>query len=304
VNNGTVSKNGLTVAIPTTSTGPQGPTGQVVNGTASFVVNGAPARFIFANLNGTISAWNPSLGTTASIVATGTPAVYTALALAGTNLYAVNAVLGSIDVYDGSFANITGSFAGKFVNPDLPAGLEPFNVQNIGGNLYVTYAPAGRPAQIAADTGEGAVAVFDAAGNFIKQIVAGSQLAAPWGGALAPADFGLFGGDLLVGNFSFEHSEINAFDPVTGLWQGVIPVKTGTEDPGGLWALSFGIGGNNGDPRTLYVTDGINGERNGLFAAIAPVPEPGTLLMVIAGVLGLLSMRKRRPVPARSPARN
>ena len=188
----------------------------------------APASFIFANLNGTISAWNNSQGTTAQVMATTTGAVYTGLAIAtdptlGPLLYAANGAQGRIDVFNGSFAPVALG-AGAFVDNDPAlAGLVPFNVQNIGGNIYVTYAPAGRPAQIAAQEGSGAVAVFNTAGTLIRTLIAGSALASPWGVALAPASFGAFGGDLLVGNFSFVESEINAFDPLTGALLGTIP---------------------------------------------------------------------------------
>jgi uncharacterized protein (TIGR03118 family) len=243
-------------------------------------VSGVPASFIFANLNGTISAWNsiPVGNTNAQVKVTTPGAFYTGLALAGTFLYAANNAAGRIDVFDGTFTDVTAtSFAGKLVNPDLPAGLVPFNVQNIGGQIYVTYAPAGRLAEIQAVSGEGAVAVFDPNGNFVKQIINGSALASPWGIARAPADFGLFSGDLLVGNFSFLGSEINAFNPLTDAFEGTIPIDTGSASAGGLWSLSFGNGGNNGTPQTLFFTDGINGELGGLFGAITATPEPPTL---------------------------
>jgi hypothetical protein len=112
---------------------------------------------------------------------------------------------------------------------------------------------------------------------------------------LAPASFGEFGGDLLVGNFSFVASEINAFDPMTGAFEGTIPVDPGSGNtPGGLWSLEFGIGGMNGDPNTLYFTDGINGEAHGLFAALSVVPEPSTLALLGAGLLSLCAVRRRR----------
>jgi uncharacterized protein (TIGR03118 family) len=201
------------VAIPTTANGPQGPTGQVSNtNTASFPVNnggdGGSAHFIFANLNGTISAWD--VGPTAFIQVTTPGAVYTALAINGaqTRLYAANGASGSIDVFDSSFAPLSLA-ADAFVDPSLPAGLAPFNVRNIGGDIYVAYAPPGRANQINAPVGAGAVAIFDEDGNFIKELISASRLAAPWGIALAPPSFGRFGSHLLVGNFSFLHSEIN-----------------------------------------------------------------------------------------------
>jgi uncharacterized protein (TIGR03118 family) len=139
----------------------------------------------------------------------------------------------------------------------------------------------------------GAVAVFTESGSLLQTIV-GGELAAPWGIALAPASFGEFGGDLLVGNFSFVESEINAFDPTTGAFQGTIPINPGSGNtPGGLWSLQFGIGGMNGDPNTLYFTDGIDGETHGLFAALS-VPEPSTLALLGAGVLSLCPLHWRR----------
>lgn len=273
----TVSKLALTVAIPATAAGPQGPTGQVNNAnTACFPVgnggNGGSAHFIFADLNGTISAWDA--GTTAVIQAATTGAVYTGLAINGaqTRLYAANSAgpTGSVDVFDCSFARVNLG-PGAFVDPVLRKRLVPFNVQDIDGDVYVTYAPAGVQNMRFAPLGAGAVAVFDEDGNFIRQLIAGSRLSAPWGIALAPPGFGRFGSYLLVGNFSYLHSEINAFNPITGKFHGTIPIAVGTGNkPGGLWTLGFGVGGNNGNPDTLYFTDGINMEADGLFGAIVP----------------------------------
>src|SRR5262249_6656701 len=146
------------------------------------------------------------------------------------------------------------------------------NVQNIGGNLYVTYAPAGRAAQTTAQEGQGAVAIFDTSGHFVRQLVMGSKLAAPWGITLAPSSFGPFGGALLVGNFTFTNSEINPCAPVTGAFLGTLTDANGApiRDPG-LWAITFG-NGRTGDANTLYFVAGINNERDGLFGAITPAP--------------------------------
>ncbi|HEX3346955.1 MAG TPA: TIGR03118 family protein [Acetobacteraceae bacterium] len=296
-----ISEPTLSVVMPKTASGPQGPTGQVSNSTAGFLVGntGKPAAFIFANLNGTITAWNPSLG-----VAAGTPAVtevpatgaiYTGLAIdkSTQQLYAANGNAGTIDVFNNSFQKVPLG-ASAFVDPKLPTGLVPFNVQEINGQIYVTYAPAGHPAQTTATAGDGVVSVFSTSGAFIKQLISGGNLASPWGVTLAPSSFGKFGGDLLVGNFSFVDSEINAFDATTGALEGTIPIDVGTGNTaGGLWDLTFGNGGSGGFPNTLYFTDGINGETGGLFGSLS-VPEPASVGLLLVGIIGIAGLRRRK----------
>ena len=61
----------------------------------------------------------------------------------------------------------------------------------------------------------------------------------------------------------------------------------------------FGGGGPSGNPLTLYFSDGINGEKDGLFGAIT-VPEPSTWAMMLLGFggLGFLAARRRRSLLA------
>lgn len=288
------------VGIPTTTTGPQGPTGQVSNSNgSSFDVgkggNGKSADFIFANLNGTISAWNG--GTSAFVQWTTPGALYTGLAenQAQTWLYAADDAGGKIDVFNSSFTPISLG-AGAFATPaavvslghTIGANLVPFNVQDIAGNVYVTYALSGHGAQTSATAGEGAVAEFSESG-VLENTIVGSQLASPWGVAIAPNGFGKFGGDLLVGNFSFADSEINVFNLKTNSLVGTIDIDVGANTPGELWDLTFGgggVNGKNGSPLALYFTDGINGEKDGLFGVIS-VPEPSTWAMMLTGFAGL-----------------
>ena len=288
-----VTQNALEVSIPTTASGPQGPTGQVFNNTGAFLVNSSPASFIFADLNGTISAWNNSAGTTAQLKGFGTPgAVYTGLAISNLPiplLYAADGAQNRIDVFDGSFT-LVNLGPGAFNNP-FP-GLVPFNVQNIGGRIFVTYAPQGRAAQIGASEGQGAVAVFDTNGNLLQKLINGSKLASPWGVTLAPATFDGFGGDLLVGNFSYAAGEINAFDPASGAFLGQVISNPSFQ---GLWALAFGNGGSGGDPNILYFSTGLNGETDGLLGAIT-TPEPSSLVLVVVVALSVWGFRRALPV--------
>src|SRR6267154_6259347 len=286
----------FTVNIPTTGTGPQGPTGQVSNtNVSSFKLtagNLMSASFIFADLNGTISAWNASLGTngsTAHIEVTTPGAVYTGLAVneAHTMLYAANTSAGTIDVFNSSFDSVDlGKHAFQTPGRIEARGLVPFNVTDIGGDVYVTYAPSGREAQTMAGPGDGAVAIFNESGKLEPHgvLLGGPHrpLGAPWCVAIAPDDFGQFSGDLLVGNFSFQESEINAFDLQTHKFEGTIPISVGSgHTPGGLWTLTFGGGGSDGSPSTLYFTDGIDGETHGLFGAIESVPRTGVTQQLV-----------------------
>src|SRR5439155_5817061 len=179
------------------------------NPTTDFVVNGTPARWIFDTLDGTISGWNG--GSDAQQVALTAGASYTGLAIgstaAGNFLYAANVAQGRIDVFDKNFALVSpGPNSFVFADPNLPLGLtpyRPFNIQNLGGTLYVAYRNG-------ADAEHGGIVdAFDTNGNFLRRIVSGG-VNAPWGLAIAPAAFGNFGGALLVGSFGLGDGKINA----------------------------------------------------------------------------------------------
>jgi uncharacterized protein (TIGR03118 family) len=282
---GTVTKSSLAPMVPG-----GGPTGQVFNTTASssspsFLIPGSnntmvPASFIFDTLQGAIDGWSPKStgGTGAAVtVAKESGEEYTGLALASNNgqnlLYAANGGSGpGIDAYNSSFQMVT--LPGNFVDPKLSKGaakklnLVPYNIQNIGGELFVTYR--GSSSLFAKG---GAVAEFNPDGTFVRQIAfnsASGNLQAPWGVAMAPANFGKFSNALLVGNFA--NGRINAFKPTNGKFLGQLSTTKGKPlaDPG-LWALAFGNGGNAGSTSVLYFDAGINGEADGLFGAVTPV---------------------------------
>jgi uncharacterized protein (TIGR03118 family) len=244
------------------------PTGTVFNPTSGFPVNGAPSKFIFDSEAGTITAWNA--GTTANtVVPNTTGAIYKGLAIAGKGkdalLYAADFHNAKIDVFDESFAKVTAP--GGFVDPNLPAGFAPFNVQELAGRIVVAYAKQDKDAEdeVAGD-GLGYVDVFDTSGHLLRRLISQGKLNAPWGLVLAPRHFGQFSGDLLVGNFG--DGAINAYDPRTGQFDGTLTNKDGNPiKVNGLWALRFG-NGVFGTPTTLIFTAGIGDEDHGLLGEI------------------------------------
>ena len=289
----------VTIPPPTGQAGPAAPTGQVFNSnTANF--NGA--RFIFATEDGTISSWQGSNGTNAVLnvdnSASGT--VYKGLALAsngsGTFLYATDFHGGAVDVFDSSFNKV--SLTGSFTDPGLPAGYAPFNLQAAGGMLYVSYAlqDAAKHDDVAGP-GHGFLDVFDTNGNLVQRLLTQGALNSPWGMAWAPAGFGKFSGDLLVGNFG--DGTINAFDPTTGNLVGQLDDPNGNPITNlGLWDITFGNGGSGGSKNILYFTAGIPGpdniEDHGLFGSVSAVPEPGTLTLLGSGFASLIGYGWRR----------
>ncbi|TMD64731.1 MAG: TIGR03118 family protein, partial [Chloroflexi bacterium] len=273
----------LVVTVPPPRGAPAGtlaaPTGVVFNGTTGFVVSkggkSGAARFIFSTEDGTISGWNPAVDPTNAILAVdrsavGAGAVYKGLAIGsnedGTFLYATNFRFGNIEMFDANFHLVR-----SFTDHDLPNGYAPFGIQNIGGNLYVTFAlqDAAKHDDVAGQ-GHGFVDVFDTSGHLIRRLVSHGQLNSPWGLALAPANFGRFSNDLLVGNFG--NGRINAYDPKTGERLGQLKSQAG--DPiviDGLWALEFGNDATAGPSNVLFFTAGIDGEMHGLFGRIQSV---------------------------------
>jgi uncharacterized protein (TIGR03118 family) len=274
------------------------PTGTVFNPFQSVMSNGTsndfpvtdgmhtgPSVFLFASESGAITGWNPGVGTPGgpfNISLFAQPgyqatdgAIYTGLAIGhvGTAhyLYAADFHNGKIDVVDGQFHKVT--LAGSFADPNLPAGYAPFNVQRLGGKLYVTYAQqdAARDGGVVAGRGKGFVDVFDMRGDLIQRVATRGQLNAPWGVALAPAGFSTSGRDLLVGNFGDGH--IEAFDPSRNFaFDGRLKGADGRAVTiPGLWALQFGNGFSSGDANTLFFTAGPGGGTHGLFGSLSAV---------------------------------
>jgi uncharacterized protein (TIGR03118 family) len=278
-------------------TTPPAPTGQVFNASSSFnLPTGGKALFIFDSLSGRIAGWNGAQGTTAATMFTATDgAVFTGLAInnngSGDFLYAADFANGRIDVLNANFALTT--LPGTFTDPNLPAGFSPYNIQTVGGKLYVEYAkvdPVTHRPTTTANTG--IVDVYDTNGNFLQRLATNTHLDSPWGITQAPASFGSFGGDILVGNFG--DGTISAFDPLSGVFQGVLSDLSGSPIVNsGLWALNFRATGSGFDSNALFFNAGIHDEADGLFGEITPAPEPSTLALLALGI-GALAMFRRR----------
>ena len=278
----------LVVTIPPPAASPgttSTPTGIVFNNFSGFNVAGAgtPARFIFVTEDGTVSAWNSGTAATLKVdnhAAGLGGAVYKGAALATNGvvnfLYAANFRTGRIDVFDSTFAPVvlpvtaTGApFTVPAPQVGPPAGYSPFNVANIGGKLYVTYALLNPDTLLddVAGQGHGFVEVYNPDGSFVMSLQNGLWFNSPWGVTLAPTGFGVFSNLLLVGNFG--SGQIAGFNPVTGAFKGLL--RDGFNDPimiSGLWGIGFGNGGTAGPTNTLFFAAGLNGETDGLFGTL------------------------------------
>jgi uncharacterized protein (TIGR03118 family) len=197
-------------------------------------------------------------------------AIYKGLALAangqGHFLYAADFHHNRIDVFDSNFHPVT--LSGHFSDPRIPPRFAPFGIQNILGNLYVTYAKQDEEGEDdVTGPGLGFVDVFDANGHLLRRLISRGPLNAPWGVALAPADFGRFRNRLLIGNFG--DGRINAFDLRTGEFRGTLRKASGKPiEIEGLWGLAFGNGLLNQPTKTLFFAAGPDDEEHGLYGRI------------------------------------
>jgi len=279
--------SGLTtsVGLPAGSVTTAGTTGMILP-------NATKASFLFSTLDGTISGWNSKLGTANAICQivinnSAAGAVYTGMAIinTGTASYILAANFGTgnaIEVYSDTFAPT--HLTGTFTDPKLPAGYAPFSVHVLNGKVYVAYAlrSSTAPYHTLDGLGNGAVSVFDTSGNFVARVATGGNLNSPWGVALAPANFGIFGGSILIGNFG--DGLINAYDPAGLSFRGTLTDSSAKPlTYAALWELLPGgtaVGNttsvSGGDANTVYFTAGLLNESHGLFGAISNDTTSGT----------------------------
>jgi len=277
----------VAIAPPLRKTGAGTPTGQVFNSSMqgfNITQNGktGPAFFIFATEDGTISAWNPSVNPNSAVIAVdnskgGSPgdgAVYKGLAMGTTKdgafLYAANFRNGSVDMFNSKFELVR-----SFTDPTVPIGYAPFNVQVLDGKLFVTFAKqdASRHDDVAG-AGHGFVDEFSLNGTMIQRVASHGVLDSPWGLAIAPAGFGEFSNDLLVGNFG--NGNINVFN-LAGQDLGKLDTSNGTPfHETDLWGLM--ANGNN-----ILFTAGLANEAHGLFGSLSATSAPDLSMTTLTG---------------------
>ncbi len=263
------------------------PTGVVANTTSDFQVERppiqlAPAEFIFVTLHGGINAWRQPFGKSAEVVKFMSGHSYTGVTIgsnaSGNLLFVADFQNGKIDVFDKDFG-LT-SVSGNFTDATVPANFHPYNIQNLGGSLYVTYAEF---SHVAND--DGFVRKFDMNGvRDLAFAINNGPLEDPWGVAIAPATFGAFSNLLLVGNSHTRGSHepsISAFNPATGALVGHLLDESGAAiQIQKLRGLVFGNGVNGGYTDRLYFAGGVPAElfddEHGLFGSLQAVSLPAT----------------------------
>jgi uncharacterized protein (TIGR03118 family) len=277
----------LVVTVPAPKGAPAGtqsaPTGVVFNGSPTdfLLAPGKQAIFIFATEDGTISGWNPGIDLHNAVLKVDNSngggadgGVYKGMTSAEINghrfLYVTNFRSAKVEVYDTNFKRV---HLGEetFEDEGLPRGFAPFNVQNIGGALFVTYAKqnAARHDDVAGD-GNGFVRVFTPSGKLIGHLEHGDWLNSPWGVVWTTRDFGEFSNAILVGNFG--SGRIAAFNGFTYKFLGFVKNPDDSIlNIDGLWSLTFGNDATAGPANTLFFTAGINNEQDGLFGTIMPI---------------------------------
>jgi len=294
--------NGLVVTIPPSVPPPavDTPTGVVFNGsTNDFRVappGVAQTFFLFVSLDGSISGWDPAANPTTAITEVSTKSVFTGATIAQIGnerfLYVADLKDAKIKVYDSNFKEVEigerhfeydmgfdDDNEEAFEDQELPLGFAPFNIQNIGGDLYVAYAKQDQTKTfVTSGPGLGFVDVFSPRGRLLMRLEHGNWFNAPWGLTLASSDFGTFSHRILVGQFG--SGEILAFDAVTGRFQGKLRDQNNNSIAlKGLWGLAFGAGDQTSGPaNTLFFNEGLNGGNDGLFGTLTPIAadiDPG-----------------------------
>ena len=232
-----------------------------------------------------ISGWNPGVNLTNAVIALNESekgASFKGLTAAIVNLpnyqnqtllYAADFTLGRVEVFDSMFHHVDPVEEQFNEDSDIPEGYAPFNVQNLGGNVYVAYAKRGSGINEQDGPGLGFVRVYSPNGRLLMKLERGSWFNSPWGMAIAPSDFGPYSHSVLIGNFG--SGWVAAFDPVTGRFQNFLRDKSGTlVTIPGLWGISPGNDGKAGNATSLYFAAGGSNEESGMLGTITAMQNP------------------------------
>lgn len=181
--------------------------------------------------------------------------------------------------------------AGNKAKPGDPV---PFNIHVLSGRVFVMYCVSQvlrNDAGFIVDAGQffsseedsldvagedkaggfpnrGKLAEYTMAGELVRVFADLGRLNAPWGVAIAPANFGLHSNRLLVGNFGGA-GKIAVVNQDTGRF--IDYLRNGDAEVigiDGLWGLMFGNGVSLGDTNALYFAAGPDGEAAGLFGSL------------------------------------
>jgi uncharacterized protein (TIGR03118 family) len=282
---GTGSVAPLVVTVPPSevNSGQTGtPTGTVFNGGTGFEIKkGFPAVFLFVTEDGTVSGWNPKVDSTHAVTKIDQKgkSVFKGATMATVNvpflgpqnfLYVADFRKGRVQIYDSNFHHVP-NMEELFDDDSLPPGFAPFNVQNIGGNIYVGFAMQDSDKHDEVDgAGLGYVDIFSPEGRLLRRLQHGPWFNAPWGLVQASGDFGENSHDILVGQFG--SGEILAFNSVTGRFKGRLhDASNAVIKIDGLWGLGFGNEDKAGPATTLFFSAGTDHEQHGLFGTITPI---------------------------------
>ncbi len=258
---GSGNPQSLQVIVPGANGGQGSPTGIVYNGTQNFKIDSWASVFMFATLDGTIQGWS-SFSPSASLIGVNNSRLnnsYTGLAInaAQNMIYAADTAHNKVEMYDSGF-----HLVGSFTDPAVPPSGTVLNVQDIAGQLYVTFgAVNGGPG--------GLVDIFSESGTLVKRLIQGAPLSQPWGVAMAPSNFGALSNTLLIAN-NTNSGTINGFNPTTGKFVGTVKAANGKAIAiDQLWAIEFGGGTpSNGQTNQLFWTAGPDNNLEGAFGVI------------------------------------
>ncbi len=254
----------------------------------------AGTKFFFANLSGTVTAWTERKRADggfdhpvdSAVVVDGTArgSSFSGVAVSpdADAMYAADfGADAQLRRFDHAFteqAPLANPF--RAASGAQPGSFEAFNVQTLGRSTFVMYGRHVAPDPTKPPPAQGRLAEFDAAGKLVARWHGRGYLNYPWGIAPAPADFGLYSGCMIVGNFG--DGTLVAFHPRYRVALDYVRDASGRKVViEGLWGLQFGNGASLGEANHMYFAAGPEKETQGLFGKLQANPDT---LPILSGV--------------------